>query len=194
MKLATFLKTWRGARLENMASRPIMLGLVVTIVVLAFMLLNQQRTIVVVPPSLTTEASISQNQASHQMQQEWGFFFTNVTGNMTPRSAELIKSSVEELLAPNIRNRVMEWIDDEVAVLKRDRVTLSFSPTIVRYETEIDRVVVSGEMVMRGLRGQERRQLRTYELGFVTSNYKVRMNKFDVYEGAYERRAERNAE
>lgn len=188
MNLSTYLQTWRGTHAENKAMRPILLILVVANLALIFLLYQQSRTIVVVPPGLTGEAAISQNEASPDLQQEWGLYLTTLTGNMTPRTAPMIKDSLSKHLAPSVFNQVNEWIDTEIAVITRDKVTLSFSPTVLRYEPRIDRVVVTGDLVLRGLRGQERRQTRTYELGFETSNYRVRLTSFSVYEGGFNQR------
>lgn len=194
MKLADYLKTWRGTRAENKAQRPVLAGLVAANVVLALLLYNQQRTVVVVPPTLTGEAAISQNESSPEMQQEWGLYITTLLGNMTPRSAPLVKRLIEKQLTPGLYNRVVEWMDGEIRVLTRDSVTLSFSPTSVRYEPRINRVVVTGDLVLRGQRGQERRQQRTYELKFHTSNYRVQLTEFEVYEGPWKRRGAQEGE
>lgn len=188
MNLATYLKTWRGTRAENKAYRPIFIVLVVSNLILAILLFQQQRTVVMVPPALTGEASISQDEASPELQQEWALYLTTLTGNITPRTAEVVKDSLSKHLAPNLYNTVVEWLDSEIQTITRDRVTLSFSPTVLRYEPQIDRVIVTGDLVLRGMRGQERRQTRTYELGFRTSNYKVRLTEFDVYEGTFKQR------
>lgn len=190
MNLVTYLQTWRGTHAENKAMRPILLILAVANLALVFFLFQQSRTIVVVPPGLTGEAAISQDEASPEIQQEWGLYLTTLTGNMTPRTAPLIKEVLGKHLAPNVFNQVNEWIDTEMAVITRDKVTLSFSPTVLRYEPKIDKVVVTGDMVLRGLRGQERRQVRTYELGFRTSNYRVQLTSFSVYEGGFNRRGQ----
>lgn len=188
MKLATYLKTWRGTRAENKAYRPIFIALVISNLILAALLYQQQRTIVMVPPALTGEAAISQDEASPELQQEWALYLTTLTGNMTPRTSSLVKDTLSKHLAPNQYNPVLEWLDGEIQTITRDRVTLSFSPSVLRYEPQIDRVIVTGELVLRGMRSQERRQTRTYELGFRTSNYKVQLNAFNVYEGTYNQR------
>lgn len=188
MKLAEYLKTWRGTRAENKAQRPLLATLVASNVVLALLLYNQDRTVVVVPPTLRAEAAVNQNRASPEMQQEWAMYLTTLVGNMTPRTAPIVKQQLEGHLTPRLFNQVQEWIDTEIRIIARDNVTLSFSPTVVRFEPRINRVVVTGELVLRGMRGQERRQTRTYEMAFTTSNYKVMLSEFDVYEGGWKRR------
>lgn len=188
MNLTTYLQTWRGTRSENKAMRPILLILAIANIALVGLLYQQSRTVVVVPPGLTGEAAISQDAASPELQQEWGLYLTTLTGNITPRTAPLVKESLSKHLSPRVYNQVVEWLDTEIAIITRDKVTLSFSPTVLRYEPSIDRVVVTGDLVLRGLRGQERRQVRTYELGFTTSNYRVQLTAFNVYEGGFNQR------
>lgn len=185
MNLSTYLKTWRGTHAENKAHRPILMLLAIANIALVLLLFQVDRTVVVVPPGLTGEAAINRDEASPEMQQEWGLYLTTLTGNMTPRTAQVVKESLGKHLAPSLHNEVMEWLDTEIAVISRDKVTLSFSPTVLRYEPKINKVVVTGDLVLRGLRGQERRQVRTYELGFRTINYRVQLTSFSVYEGGY---------
>ncbi len=191
MNLPEYLKTWRGTHAENKAMRPVLLTLVIANLALIFLLFEQSRTVVVVPPGLTGEAAISQDAASPEMQQEWALYLTTLAGNMTPRTAPLVKETLGRHLDPSIFSKVNEWIDGEIAVIARDRISLSFSPSVLRYEPKIEKVVVTGDLVLRGMRGQERRQVRTYELGFRTSNYRVQMTDFNVYEGAFDTRASR---
>ena len=191
MKLSDYFNSWHGTRAENRATRPILLIQSLAILALIIFMWKMERTVVTVPPTLTTEASISQNKADGAMQETWAMYFVTLTGNMTPRSAPVVKDVLQDLLSPRAFNSVSEWIDSEISIITRDRVTLSFSPDVVRYEPFIDKVIVSGDIVLRGQRGNERRQTRTYELGFATSNYKVQLTDFNVYEGRYSRTAER---
>ena len=194
MNMSEYFRTWRGTRAENRAARPIMLVQALTILALVMFMWRMERTVVTVPPTLTQEASISQNKADGRMQETWAMYFVTLTGNMTPRTAPVVKEVLQELLSPRAFNTVSEWIDSEIAIITRDRVTLGFSPDVVRYEPHIDKVVVTGDIVLRGQRGNERRQTRTYELGFSTSNYRVQLTDFNVYEGRYSRTAERGEE
>lgn len=194
MNMAEYFKTWRGTRAENKAGRPIMLVQAVAILMLLIIIWKMERTVVVVPPTLTEQSAVSQNKADPKMQETWAMYFVTLTGNMTPRSAQVVKDILRDLLSPSVFNQVGEWIDSEIAVITRDRVSLSFSPDVVRYEPAIGRVVVSGDIVLRGQRGNERKQTRTYEMGFSTSNYRVQLTEFNVYEGRFSRNGIRDEE
>ena len=50
---------------------------------------------------------------------------------------------------------------------------------------EIEKVVVTGELVIRGLRGAERREIRTYEMGFIVRDYTVLLDELRVIDGAW---------
>ena len=63
--------------------------------------------------------------------------------------------------------------------------TLQFIPTTARYDAKLDKVLISGEFVVRGVRGSERRGMRTYVMGFKTRNYRVMLDTLDVKEGQW---------
>lgn len=48
---------------------------------------------------------------------------------------------------------------------------------------------MSGELVTTGLRGEQQRELRTYEMRFIVQNYRVLLDDIRVYKGNYRRQA-----
>jgi conjugal transfer pilus assembly protein TraE len=62
-----------------------------------------------------------------------------------------------------------------------DRVAISFSPRHVDYETETNKVFVSGELKSQGPSSKPDVKLRTYEFIIAIKNYRPRLEYIDVY-------------
>jgi hypothetical protein len=69
-------------------------------------------------------------------------------------------------------------------VLKEEQLTIAFDPMNSRWDPARNSVLITGEHRIRGLRGAERREVKTYEMRFVVSNYRVLLDHLDVHDGA----------
>lgn len=192
MKLSDYLKTREGALKENQVSRLSILFLTILCLILAFGMARKSTTVVMVPPNLAGKVEVSTDRADKEMQVTWGVFVTTLLGNVTPRSAPHLKTLIGPHLSSRIYNKVIEGIDKQAKDVIDEQLTLSFTPTGARYDDDIQKVVVSGELTIRGLRGQEKRELRSYEMGFVVRNYQVLLDTMRVCQGPCKREREEN--
>jgi hypothetical protein len=69
------------------------------------------------------------------------------------RHADFLKTAIEPLLAPEIYRTVLDAMTDQIKAIKMDRVAISFTPRHVAYETETNKVFVSGELKSQGPSG-----------------------------------------
>lgn len=185
MKLTDYLSTREGALIENRFSRVALIGLVICNLVLCFGLLLQRESVVLVPPTLEDRATVHVSAADREMQIAWGMYMSGLLGNVTPSSAQFLKANIGRHLTPRLYRPLVESIDAQVEQIKEEQVSMQFIPATARWEDKVDKVVVSGEFVVRGVRGAERRGLRTYELGFKTSNYRVMLDEIRVMDGPW---------
>ena len=189
MKLSHYLKTREGALKENVVSRAVIATLVLSNLVLGLAMTSQKTTIVMVPPTLESSSEIGASDSGKETQVAWGMYLAGMLGNVTPRTAPYLKQNISRHLSPNLYSSIVEAIDQQAAEIASEQITLSFSPTIGRYDAELDRVIVTGELTIRGLRGAEKRELRTYEMKFVTRNYNVMLDALRIMQGKHSKDA-----
>lgn len=185
MKLATWLQTRDGAIKENKFSRMALAIQTFVILALTIGLVNKDTTIVLVPATLTEKSEVGASFASKQTKVMWGMYLANLFGNVTPTSSKVLKDMVSPHLTSSLWGDTREAIDKQVEEINKEQLSLSFAPTIAREDPATGYVIVTGELVIRGLRGQERRELRTYEMGFVVRNYNVMLDHLRVMQGKY---------
>ncbi|MBT9136394.1 MAG: hypothetical protein DDT34_01470 [Firmicutes bacterium] len=187
MKLTDWFKTREGALSENKWGRIIILVQMIVILVMAFGMANQRQAVVLVPPNLEERTSVQARQADAAAKTAWALYIANTIGNVTPSSSQFLTETISRHLSPRIYRSVIEGIDAQARQLREEQISLQFIPTVARYEAEIDRVVVSGELIERGLRNAERRSVRSYEMGFIVRNYRVLLDSMRVMEGEWRR-------
>ena len=63
-------------------------------------------------------------------------------------------------------------------------VTIRFTPSFAKYIQAKKHVIVSGELVTTGVRGNAVTEQRTYEMGLTVENYHVVLDELQVSKGA----------
>jgi len=180
-----YFGTRQGALNENRISRMIIAGLVGLACVQGVALLNKDTTVIMVPPTLEKESAVGASEASPETQVAWGMYLTGLLGNVTPKSAPALRGMVQRHLSPNLYDTVSEAIGKQAKEIQDEQVSLSFNPSTARYDAVSQYVGVTGELTIRGLQGQEKREVRSYELGFKTQNYNVLLNHLRIMQGGY---------
>lgn len=185
MKLAQFLQTWRGTRLENLVQRWTILTLIVSNIVLGLVALGRGATVSVsVPPGLGDAVTVSRHESDLDYQRAWGLFLATLLGNVTPGNADIVKKSIEPLLAPAIYRHAVRVLSEQVEAVKRDRVAMRFEARQVKFEVSSGKVFVEGFSVVSGAAGKEERNPRTYEFLIKVENYRPVIEHIDNYIGA----------
>lgn len=185
MKAATYFHTLEGAIALNRWLRWVCAGLAAAVLVLSVALAIKREAVVLVPPTLGDEARIGVSAADAEMQVSWGLYFTTLMGNVTPDTAGFLASKLGRHASPRMYQMLKDTIDQQAKEVEAGKLSISFAPRLARYEESIGKVVVTGELVVRDPRGNEAREIRTYEMGFVTQNYMVLVDSLRVMSGPW---------
>jgi conjugal transfer pilus assembly protein TraE len=185
MKLNQYAQTLGGALKENHLTRYVLLGLVLSNVFLAMFVMSKKDIVVMVPPNLRERSELAENKASAGLKETWATYVATMLGNVTPRTAPYLVETLGKFIAPAASRELLDGITEQTKTIQDEQVTIQFTPNQVFYLPNKDVVVVSGEFSMRGMRENERRMVRTYEIGIDVSNYMVRVDSLTVYEGPW---------
>lgn len=187
MTLTRFRQTWQSLVAENRFHRGLLLGLLVTNLLTLMALLQAERTVVLVPPILEQQVNVAREAASQEVKEAWGLFVTELLGNVTPTSAPFLHQTLEPLLSPGLRREVAQVLEAQVAELRRDRVSVRFSPETIQFDPATDRVRVSGKQVVTGPGADPVTRPRSYEIGVMFRNYRPVITYLDAYADPRER-------
>jgi conjugal transfer pilus assembly protein TraE len=187
MTLTRFRQTWQSLVAENRFHRGLLLGLLVTNLLTLMALLQAERTVVLVPPILEQQVNVAREAASQEVKEAWGLFVTELLGNVTPNNAPFLHQTLEPLLSPGLRREVAQVLEAQVAELRRDRVSVRFSPETIQFDPATDRVRVSGKQVVTGPGADPVTRPRSYEIGVMFRNYRPVITYMDAYADPRER-------
>jgi len=162
----------------------VIIGLLVVCVITSLAAWRTERSIILVPPTLSKEVEVTRTSASSEFKESWGLFLAELLGNTTPANADFLKTAIEPLLAPDIYRSVLDAMTDQIKAIKMDRVAISFTPRHVDYESETNKVFVSGELSSQGPSSKPDLKPRTYEFIIAIKNYRPRLEYIDVYPDA----------
>lgn len=129
MKFSNLRNTLSGLRETNNILTITNLCTAIVSIMLIILLFSKNERIIIVPPNLTTTSWIDANEGSTAYMRSWAGYIATLLGNTNPSSAPFIKESLEPFLAPTNRGAIMQTIDDETGKIRRNRVSVSFSPT-----------------------------------------------------------------
>lgn len=189
MKFNNWLETRTGAIAENRFHRYAAIVFALVVLIQALVLAVRDEVVVVVPPTLTERSSIRQDGADGAMLEAWGLFVVTLMANVTPRTANGLDAEVGRYLTPSAYSGIRKAIAEQAKAIRDEQLSVSFSPTMVRFDDETGRVIVTGEVTTRGLRNTTERELKTYEMTFKVSHYRVLLDEISVYHGAFRRGA-----
>jgi len=183
MKLSEYLNTWAGAQSEVRFHRIANAGLVLLCLVACIGWLGRHEVVIVTPPPLASNASIGYNKMSDDILVQWGISITELIGNVTPSTAPYLKKTMAPMLAPNIYHAVLGALEDQVEMIKREQVTVRFSPSQAKVDQKTGHVLVTGDLTTTGVQGTSQSEMRTYDLTLAVVNYRVLLAGMDVYKG-----------
>jgi conjugal transfer pilus assembly protein TraE len=87
------------------------------------------------------------------------------------------------MLAPPIYHNVLGAIEDQVDMIKREQVTVRFSPTAAKVDPSTGHVLVTGDLTTTGVQGTSQSEVRTYDMNLIVFNYRILLAGIDVYKG-----------
>ncbi|MDK8264826.1 TraE/TraK family type IV conjugative transfer system protein [Pseudomonas oryzihabitans] len=190
-----FKNTYRGAMSENAFLRKVVVALILVEVLTVIGWLRKSTVVDMQPPTLAERAWVDQDRASDSYVSAWALYIADRLGNVNPKSAEIIKATLEPLLANDIYQDVLNKIDSQVHQIRQDRVTLEFEPRqVLQDKQEPTKYFIVGKSKMTGPSGQPKQLDMTYEIELKIKNYKPVIAFLSVYEGAPRTEEVRNRE
>lgn len=185
MKLSSYLQTFKGAKQANKLGAVVILISLLMNLILVFSVSNKDTVVVMAAPLSTQDEWLSKGDASMGMKESWAQYIAILLGNTTPRSVAGVSPIIGRIASPGAYSSLMGVLAEMQREIEQEQLEIQFTPNDVRYIPSRDIVAVSGEMRMRGIRGDEKRFLRTYEVGLRFRNYMPQMTSLDVYEGPF---------
>lgn len=180
-----FEKTFDGMRGENKFLRFIVTALVILVLVQSCANAAKDEIITIVPPTLAEQGWVSKTEASSAYTDAWVLYISMMLGNVTPSNAEIVKEALGPLLHPEIYQNVMKVLDDQITLIRQDRVSMSFEPEKVLSDpTNEKRYYITGRSVSEGPTGDKTRTARTFEIDFAMVNYKPQIDWIATYAGS----------
>lgn len=183
MKLKEFLATWHGTQDENRFQRRSNLILLGINVVLLLVLMGKSHTVVMVPPGLNDQAEIGATRANDEARRAWGLYYATLIGNVTPGNVQLLSNQLAPTLTPALYHRVTQALESQIRQVQTEQITTRFQPKQTYVSAKTGHVYVVGDLITEGVRGNNDRETRTYEFGFVVSNYQVLLDAMDIHKG-----------
>jgi conjugal transfer pilus assembly protein TraE len=183
MDYRTLTRTWRGITAENRFHRLVVALLLLTNLLTLVALGRADRTVVLVPPILEGEVNIARDKASRDVKEAWAVHVAGLLGNVGADSADFIRTALEPLLAPALRREVSAVIGDQVDAIKRERVSMHFTPNALAYDAGSDTFFVTGLQVSAGPGAEPVRRQRTFEVRVGFRHYRPVIAHLDVYAG-----------
>ena len=183
MDVRTLTRTWRGITAENRFHRLVVATLLVTNLLTLLALARADRTVVLVPPILEGQVNIARDSATREVKEAWAIHVAELFGNVGADSADFIRTALEPLLAPALRREVLTVIGEQVEAIKRERVSMHFSPNALEYEEASDTFFVTGMQVSAGPGAEPVRRQRTFEVRVGFRHYRPVISHLDVYTG-----------
>ena len=183
MDVHTLTRTWRGITAENRFHRLVVALLLASNLLTLIALARADRTVVLVPPILEGQVNIARDKASREVKEAWAVHVAALLGNVGADSADFIRTALEPLLAPALRREVLAVIGEQVEAIKRERVSMHFSPSALRYDEASGTFFVTGMQVSAGPGAEPVRRQRTFEVRVGFRHYRPVISHLDVYAG-----------
>lgn len=189
MDLKALLKTWAGTRAENQLARWTLPGLSVATAMLAVHALTHEPTVVLEPPTpLEERTAVSRADAGEPYMLSWGLHFAQLLGNIHRGNADTLMSFLDLYITAQSAPAVRESIADQIARIREEGATVSFSPDSLEYFEDEGVVAVTGTQTLTPKRGEEKRMDWTYEFEIGIERYKPQLLDLDSYQGPIKER------
>ena len=185
MLKSIFENTFDGMRGENKFLRIGVACLVGVLIVQSVGNMRRDDVITIVPPTMAEQGWLSRSESSSTYSEAWVLYVAMMLGNVTPSNATIVKDAIGPILSPEIYQDAMKALDDQIFLIRQDRVSLTFEPEKVLQDAlNPSRYYVTGRSVSEGPTGDKVRNNRTYEVEFSVTNYRPRIDWIATYSGA----------
>lgn len=202
MRFLPFLDTWKGTKNENRFFRSLALTQAVAILVGLAIIVSRDQTVVLTPPSIPEQMTITKKSASSGYKKSWALYIATLVGNVNAGNADFVIEELLTLMRPDVQHAFKSALAQQLDVIKRNQISITYEATQVYYEKETDKIFVIGRSSMAGAAGRSNRVHRVFELEMQIDDYSPVITLLETYEGdprtlawreKQEQRAERDA-
>ncbi len=174
---------WTEYAANNRALRAIVLGLAASNLILVMMVAFRSEIVTINPPDPKGVIAYERSKASEDALTSWGLYVATLLGNVSPKNAQFVSNSVGQILAPDLYQAVMTQIATQVKAIEADQLTLSFTPSEIKFDGNRDAVYVVGWLSTQDAHGTTNRVQRTYEMWWKVVDYQPRLVGLNAYLG-----------
>lgn len=173
---ADYMNTKKHLMIANVA-------LSVVVLTLLFLLITKGDTIVMVPPQLQQEAIIANGEGNEEYQKRFAFAFTNVVGNVRPKTVDFIVDTMYETFSPALRERVGVTLKNEARILRDRDLEQEWDFEDMLYSPKKKIVWVWGKRTIKGDGVPPMTSNYTYEWQIKPIDGLPRITHFKSYDG-----------
>lgn len=195
MKSQDFKKGLLNMKGENTTLKLVLVVSIICIGILSTTLMNRSQIVTIVPPNLTETTWLDEKTAGQPYMQAWAIYLANSMGNATPESVDMLKKSIGPFLDAGIYTQVMKRIDDQIDQIKRDRISLSFTPTRVYHDPKApDTYFVEGSQGLEGITGNPIVKSVTFQMSIDVKGYRPVLTFINIKQGKAELPSEKKGD
>ncbi|WP_338090304.1 TraE/TraK family type IV conjugative transfer system protein [Photorhabdus luminescens] len=155
--------------------------------ILAITIMNRSQVVTIVPPNLTQTAWLDKNAASAPYMRAWAIYIAHSLGNATPASVDMLKEAIGPFLDANIYTPVMKRIDDQIDQIKRDRISLSFTPIrVITDPVAPGTFYVEGNQGLEGITGKPVTTPVNFQISIDIQGYRPIVTYININQGRSE--------
>lgn len=184
MKVRTFRKGLLHMASEISTLKWLVLGLLGVVGILSMTLMSRSQVVTIIPPNLTQTAWLDENAASAPYMQAWAVYIAQSLGNSNPTTVDMAKDAIGPFLDARIYTEVMKRIDDQIDQIKRDRISLYFTPNRVITDSASPGVYyVEGNQGLEGISGPPVVKPMTYQVNVDIKGYRPVITYINISQG-----------
>lgn len=179
-------KKWSFVIKENKILRYSIIILIISNFYFGYKASDKNEIVVIHPFEVNETVKISKNGASDNLLKDWGLFFSELIGNVTPKSAEYIRETIEKYFDSSVYHQINLALQNQIEDLQESQVTISFSPKHLHLHKPTKTVFVTGDAMIYSYYDSNKiatRETRTYEFRIEFQNYQPKIVHFATYLG-----------
>ncbi|MBQ0600828.1 traE family protein [Klebsiella oxytoca] len=169
---------------ENSTLKWLVIGLLGVVAILSATLMSRSQVVTIVPPNLTQTAWLDENAASAPYMRAWAVYVAQSLGNANPTSVDMVKDAIGPFLDAKIYTEMMKRIDDQIDQIKRDRISLYFTPNRVITDPVAPGVYyVEGNQGLEGISGAPVVKPMTFQVNVDIKGYRPVITYVNIAQG-----------
>lgn len=184
MKVREFKKGLLQMSYEISTLKWIVLGLLGVVAILSATLMGRSQVVTIVPPNLTQTAWLDKNAASAPYMRAWAVYIAQALGNANPSSVDLVKDAIGPFLDAKIYTETIKRIDDQIDQIKRDRISLYFTPNrVISDPTAPGVYFVEGNQGLEGITGTPVIKQMNFQINIDIKGYRPVITYINISQG-----------